>query len=65
MEYLAHCFPERRQALMVDFLPKYFAGLLHEADLAEHLERLSDEQLQEFNRIKPYRRRGISSFVKF
>ena len=63
VEYLAHCFPERRQALMIDFLPKYFAGLLHEADLAEHLESLSDEQLQEFNRIKPYRRRGISSFL--
>ena len=63
VQYLAHCFPECNQTLMVEFLPKYFAGVLHEADLAEHLKRLSDEQLQEFKRIKPYRRRGISSFM--
>lgn len=63
VEYLAHCFPECHQALMVDFLPKYFGGVLQKADLVEHLERLSDEQLQEFNSIKPYRRRGISSFM--
>ena len=63
VQYLAHCFPECHQALMVEFLPKYFAGVLHETDLAEHLERLGDEQLQAFKCIKPYRRRGISSFM--
>jgi hypothetical protein len=62
VDYLARIFPECHDALMVEFLPKYFAGVVDEADLAEYLEKLSDEQLQDFKRIKPYRRRGISSF---
>ena len=65
VELLVRCFPECHchDALMVDFLPKYFADMVHKADLAEYLEQLSNEQMQEYRRIKPYRRRGISSFI--
>lgn len=63
VEFLVQQFPELREFLLSDFLPRYFAEQTRLDELQPHLDRLTEAQKERFARIKPYRRRGISQFM--
>ena len=63
INFILSRFPKDKDLLLGDLLPKYFANKIDESRLNIYTKQFSEGDLISFNRIKPYRRRGISSFT--
>lgn len=63
IDFIIELFPNKKEVLQTEVLPRYFADEIGVSDLKEYTDQFSDDQRAEFEKIRPYRRRGISEFM--